>query len=293
MKWLLILFAFIFLYSFQTYARDFPVSEDNYEEVFMEQFPCVASDSMGNFAAVWMDERKGQYAIYSQRYSCEGMPIGGNFPISQYSSDDCSAPSISMNSEGRFSIAWVQGEDIYVRIFDKYGFPVTQPFLVNDDMGNKHACPSAAMFDDGSFVITWQDWRNGTWAPDIFAQLFNREGSPFWVNFIVNDHVGGEQGFPDASITSSSSYTIAWMDARNGNTDIFAQTFVGTSPMWGNRKVNDDSDDAHQYAPSFCKGFVVWQDFRDGFPNIYGSKMSYSSPVDSNFKINDDIDTIK
>jgi hypothetical protein len=283
----------ILLVSLQAPAGDFRVSEENYEEVFFEQFPSVGSDSIGRFVAIWMDERQGQYAIYGQRYDQNGIPIGGNFSVSQYSSDECSESSISMNAEGRFSVTWVQGEQVYARLFDPYGSPVTPPMLVNDDVGNKHSCSSVVMLDDGSFVVTWQDWRNVTWAPDIFAQLFNRDGSPFWINFVVNDHVGGEQGFPDVSASSSDSYTIVWMDSRDGDFDIFAQSFFGTTPMWTNRKVNDDAGNERQCQPSFTGGLLVWEDYREGFPNIYASRMSYSSPVDSNFKVNDDTDTVR
>ncbi len=276
---------------------DFPVSEDDFAETFSEQFPSVASGLSGNFVVIWMDEREGDNTIYGQRFTNGGVPIGVNFRISQFSFDENAAPAISMNGEGRFVVTWVLGDDIYARLFDEDGNPLSFAFKVNDNVGHKHASPSGALFDDGRFVITWQDTRNGTWSPDIFAQFYNGDGTPYLSNFIVNDHTGGEQGFPAVTILGYDIFTVTWMDSRNGNFDIYAQSFWWSYPIGSNMKVNDDVADAEQYTPVISKTqsiyrVIVWQDYREGFPNIYGARIEYTGPVETNFRVNDDVDTV-
>lgn len=298
MKYIICFLSLIFL-SFDGLLGidDFPVSEDNFAETFSEQLPAVASDSCGNFIVVWMDEREGDYTIFGQRFTREGSSIGVNFRINQFTAEENAAASASMNAEGKFVVTWVQGDDIYARIFDEEGNPLSSSFKVNDDMGHKHETPSVALFDDGRFVITWQDTRNA-WPPDIFAQLYNSDGTPYLSNFIVNDHIGGQQGFPDVSILGGYDiFTVTWMDGRNENFDIYIQSFLWDYPVGSNKKVNDDVADDEQYTPVISESqgldrVIVWQDYREGFPNIYGARMEYTGRVDTNFRVNDDIDTV-
>ena len=275
---------------------DFPVSENNFAETFSEQLPSVASNSSGNFVVVWMDEREGDYTIYGQLFTSEGSPIGGNFKVNQFTFEENAAPSISMNAEGRFVVTWTQGNDIYARRFDENGNPISSAFKVNDDIGHKHTSPAVFLFDGGEFVIVWQDTRNATWSPDIFAQFYTSDGSPYLTNFIVNDHTGGEQGFPAVAISSFDTYTITWMDSREGNFDIYAQNFWWSYPMGSNNKVNDDITETGQYTPVIStplgsNRLIVWQDYREDFPNIYASRLDYSGPISTNFKVNDNVDT--
>ncbi len=276
---------------------DFQISEYNFPETFSEQLPSVASNLSGNFVVVWMDEREGDYTIYGQRFTNNGIPIGGNFRINQFTFEENAAPVISMNADGKFVVAWVQGDYIYARVFDEEGNPISSAFKVNDDIGHKHSSPSVALFDNGMFVIVWQDTRNGTWAPDIFAQFYLVDGSPYLENFIVNDHTGGKQGFPAVTILGYDIFTVSWMDSRNGNFDIYAQSFWWNYPMGSNIKVNDDVTDVAQYTPSISESqnfyrVIVWQDYREGFPNIYGARMEYTGLIEANFRINDDVDTV-
>jgi len=294
MKYILSVLLLYFPFSLALWGiDDFPVSEDNFAETFSEQLPSVASDSNGNFVVVWMDEREGDYAIYGQRFTSEGLPIGANFRISQFTTEENAAPAIAMNAEGKFVITWVQGDDIYARLFDENGNPISSAFKINDDIAHMHASPSVTFLDIGMFVITWQDTRNGTWAPDIFGQLYFGDGTPFLSNFIVNDHTGGEQGFPSVSISEfEETYTITWMDKRNGNFDIYAQSFLLDYTIGSNKRVDDDTTEADQYTPVICQNLIVWQDYREGYPSIYASRVDLSNPVGVNFRVNDDVDTM-
>jgi hypothetical protein len=177
--------------------------------------PHIAADSSGNFVVVWDDCRniKIPYGgtgsdgdIYGQQYNKKGVPVGGNFRISDDSIDtDISfagqtLPRISMNKRGEFVVTWVDTRpkgtpadptlplefNIYAQMFDLNGNPVGANLLVNDTATSGQLNPDVIVRDDGSFVIIWINTLDGRGGANrvfrICLQSFDSSGARVGLN---------------------------------------------------------------------------------------------------------------
>jgi len=195
-----VLIGSIVLLTFRqfAFAQDFRVSETSHAHFG----PSLAADSTGTFVVVWSDGRNsiengGQdtgTAIYGQRFAADGLPIGGNFRVSESAlGGGHRVPSISMSKNGVFVVSWHgpsgsgvwRDADIYARRYNNNGTPSGPSFRVSDDSGTSaQIAAEVLVLDNGSFVITWFDRREGPLFS--YAQFYDSTGAPRGVNFRVN-----------------------------------------------------------------------------------------------------------
>ncbi len=87
-------------------------------------YPAITMDASGKFVIIWEDDRNGNPDIYTQRYSADGNPVGGNYlvPNPQYSSFEQLEPEVAANSSNIY-FTWQdnrrgKGWDIYAKVVD-------------------------------------------------------------------------------------------------------------------------------------------------------------------------------
>jgi hypothetical protein len=282
-------------------GSNFKVNDD--DQTATQGSPAIAKDGSGKSVIVWEDHRYDPGDIYLQRYSSSGTPVGSNLMVN----DDGGAitqmqPAVAMNGSGNSVVTWNDfrnnNYDIYAQIYDPSGNPGGANLKVNDDAGTspQHS-PATAIANSGNFVICWQDYRDGNY--DIYAQMYQFNGSPLGSNFKVNDDAGTTHQYsPSVAMDNSGNFVITWQDLRDGNYDILAQRYDFSGIYLGsNFKVNDDLDTLYQYAPVIAMDssgdFVIaWYDYRNGNHDIYAQRYDSSgTPSGSNFKANDDTET--
>ena len=262
--------------------------------------PSVSIDGSGNFIISWNDDRDGDFDIYAQRYSSDGVALGNNFKVN----DDVDSTtqlftSIAIDGSGNFVITWYDHRNgdtnVYGQRFTSDGSTIGTNFKVNDIQGSAADwSPSVSSDGIGNFVVTWVDERNGDY--DIYAQRYASNGSTVGTNFRVNnDQRSANQLYPSISTDGSGNFVVTWMDNRNGDPDIYAQRHASDgNPLESNFKVNDDQGSAWQRYSSISTdesgNFVVtWIDERNGDPDIYAQRFTnVGSPLGANFKVNDD-----
>ncbi|MCJ7496734.1 MAG: hypothetical protein MUO78_01185 [candidate division Zixibacteria bacterium] len=142
-------------------------------------------------------------------------------------------------------------------------------FMVNDDTTSilDQCNPAIAKDPSGNFIITWQDYRDGNY--DIYAQRYNSSGIPSGSNFEVNDDVGTSYHYsPAIAMDGLGDFVITWYDYRNGNPDIYAQSYNSSgSPLGSNYSVPNPlyASFAQLFpavAVSNVKVYFTWQDNR-------------------------------
>jgi len=176
-------------------------------------------------------------------------------------------------------------------------------FLVNEQGsidGSQQTTPYIDGDGNGNYVLTWKDKRNGS-DFDIFAQIYQDDGTPLGDNFKVNDDVGSAlQYCPAVAVDPNLNFVIAWIDRRNGdpNTDweVYAQRFSSDGTALGdNFIVNDEQETDEKDHPSVSidssgNFVVVWADKRSSPWDIYGQRfLNDGTAQGNNFRINDDI----
>lgn len=265
-----------------------------------QYYPSIDYDNNGNFIITWMDGRQGDWNIYAQRFNSQAQPISDNFMVNDNNNSYQGNPKIAINTNGEFIVVWEDRRnghsDIYAQRFDSSANRLGSNYKVNDDLTNTNqSSPNIVVHQSGNVLIVWTDSRQNN--PDIYAQVYNQDGTQIGNNFRINDDLTNKnQSAPNASIILSGKAWIIWDDARHNHDDIYMQTLNSNMTMLGhNQKINDDNASAHQRCSWITQDgngrcVIVWEDERDGNCNIYATRFdSLGNILNPNFKINDDI----
>lgn len=91
-----------------------------------QRFSDVAFLKDGSIIVVWSSPHSGRFKIYGRQFSADGVPLGGEFQISDNGSDAQGGPSVDALDTGGFVVAWEDVETRYSRhvkvaSFDKDG----------------------------------------------------------------------------------------------------------------------------------------------------------------------------
>src|SRR5262249_30725790 len=126
--------------------------------------PSVAMDASGDFVVTWQSNvRDGSgYGIYAQRYDAAGVAQGGEFAVSSYITGAQTTPSVAMDANGDFVVAWQSsGQDglgygIYAQAYHATGASNGVEFRVNSYTTSDQYAVQIATSGAGEFVAAWQ-----------------------------------------------------------------------------------------------------------------------------------------
>jgi hypothetical protein len=141
--------------------------------------------------------------------------------------------------------------------------------------------PAIAWNGTGECLLVWQDARVGTPDYDIYAQRMDVNGSPVGASIAVGT-MTGVQNVPVVAY-GATGYMVAWQDARNGGSDIYAQrvnadgTLAGANFIVSNA-TNNQTAPAITWSASASEFMVTWADGRTPATNtntdIYAQRVS-------------------
>jgi hypothetical protein len=304
-----VIYAQRFLASGAPLGENFRVVEDSLYDTYTTE--CyVAADEEGNFVIAWTDFRNGYcFDIYAQRFAADGSALGSNFLVSIAGGCMHYSPIVSYKDNGNFLIVWTDSNDggevfskndapkddypdIWAQLYLCDGTPVGDNFMVNEDPDDTYQTdPALAVDANGNFIIAWQDDRNGSY--QIYLQRFQYDGTPIGTNFPVEDSMFvTDQMYPSVSMDGEGNFTIAWLDYRNGNSDIYCRRFLNDgSPIGESFQVNADSLASIQTWPCVSiqndgKFVVSWTSGEYGNHNVFAQRFwSDGTPDSLNFMI--------
>ncbi len=144
-------------------------------------------------------------------------------------------PTVSLRNDGGFVIAWSsyfsgsgRSNDIIARRFDPNGIPETEDIQLNATTEGNQTEPALAINDAGSILVAWQG-PGGREEEDIYARLFDPNGSPLTAELAVNADPNGRQIYPRMAAGADGAFLVVWenrpSDETSGNTTIRAQRF--------------------------------------------------------------------
>jgi uncharacterized repeat protein (TIGR01451 family) len=134
----------------------------------------------GDFVVAWRSwgQNEEEEGVYAQRYTSDGTPNGGEFMVNTYSTSGQDYPSVAMDSDGDFVIAWTSGGQdgdeggVYAQRYNSDGTPDGGEFRVNTYTTGAQGYASAAMDADGDFVVAWQSSGQDSWGESVHAQRY-------------------------------------------------------------------------------------------------------------------------
>lgn len=181
-----------------------------------QSIPAVAMDDAGNFVVTW--ESAGQdgsgLSVHAQRYDASGVAQGVEFRVNTFTTNSQSSPSVAMDADGDFVIAWESYQQdgghfgIYAQRYDASGVAQSAEFRVNTTTVGNQSLPSVAMSDGGDFVVTWR-------GPDangfgIYLQGYSASGTPNDIELPANTVTASVQTAAAIAMDGDNDIVAAW-----------------------------------------------------------------------------------
>lgn len=180
--------------------------------------PAVAVNNAGSYAVTWQSDTGGSSkAIFAQRFDAANNPLGAEFRVNTYDSNDQTAPAIAMASNGSFVIAWTSNSQdgssrgVYAQRYDSSGVAAGAEFGVNTHTSGHQDRATVAMDGASNFVIAWtSDGQDNGGSLGIYAQRYFANGASDGNEFLVNTTTSGNQQNPSAALNAAGNLVIAW-----------------------------------------------------------------------------------
>jgi len=246
--------------------------------------PQIVTDAQGGAIVAWIDLRHPilppQYDVYAQRISSAGATqwASNGAPICTARDDQYLNFQASMVADGSGGaiIAWHDEraggfgfQDIYAQRVDDQGATLWQ------DNGapvctapGQQANPVIAADGGGGAFIVWPDLRDHSFELHGYIQRLDESGQArFSQNGLLVS--GTPTQFPLAISTTPGNAAALWLDAREADKNIYAQTYDSTGatafPPGGERFAGGENTELAVVAAHVTDGAFVasWQDLRN------------------------------
>lgn len=188
----------------------------------------VAVGADGRFVVVW--ESYGSsggdtsfYSIHGQRFSAAGAPLGAQFQVNAYTTNQQQYAAVSIAPGGRFVVVWDSlgspGGDnsqrsIQGRRYEADGAPLSGQFQINSLTSGMQNFPDVAVGPAGDFVVAWQSdspaGGGDASGYSIQAQRFGADGTAIGGQFRVNTYTTSAQKFPAIARGGDGRFVIVW-----------------------------------------------------------------------------------
>ncbi len=259
----------------------------------------VASDAEGNYVVVWVEtadvlDLTGAPTgvvdsnIKARRYDRFGKPMGGEFIVNSYRTADQIEPAVAMNAYGSFVVTWsgegevddqgtIELQGIFARVFDAFGQPVGEQFMVNQSGDARmygQTAPSAAMDDRGDFTITWSSYGQDGDQDGVYARQYDFLGEAKDDEFPVNTTSANRQANSDIAMDGDGNFVIIWSGFEQSGDGsewaVVGQRYNAAGAALGgefvvNTHTLDDQTDVHVGMDADGNFVVTWaSDVQDG-----------------------------
>jgi hypothetical protein len=209
-----------------------------------QAFPAVAMDADGDFVVAWQSNAQdgSAYGIYARLYSANGQPRGDEFRVNQTTAGSQTLPSVAMDADGDFVVAWQgpggAGSDIFFRRYNATGVAQSAQEVQANVVSGANDQTSAAVATDaaGNFVLTWvsSDGDAGG-GLNVYARRYGQDGVARGNDFRVNSGIPGDQQNATVGMDADGDFVVAWQNAPatpGGANDLFFRRYsaAGQSP---------------------------------------------------------------
>lgn len=198
----------------------------------------VAVDAQGNFVVVYHHPDIHQNGVYGQLYQANGTPINTTFKINTTDSASQDFPSVAMDYNGNFAVAFhgqdSSGSGIFVQRYSSTGAKLGGETWVNTDCHwSTQTDVDIAMDSAGNFTVVWKSWWCDGNDYAVMARRYDAAGSAHGPEFQVNTFTTGSQGEPNCAMRSDGAFIVVWQSVnQDGDNDgVFAQRYSHAVPV--------------------------------------------------------------
>ncbi|HZM00518.1 MAG TPA: hypothetical protein VFD43_09735 [Planctomycetota bacterium] len=177
-------------------------------------------------------------------------------------------PKVAVRPGGQeFVVVWSSsvGADVYARLFDASGAPLTDQILVDTTLtAGTQDEPTVAIDGTGRFLVAWTDRHgNDGFQMGVFARVFDPAGAPLGPEFQVSVSWQQSQWEPFAAARPGGGWVIGWTGTDGGKT--FMRLFAADgAPLSGELDVAQFNSKQLDPVPAVGRDgdlFCAWIDF--------------------------------
>ncbi|HEX8384570.1 MAG TPA: hypothetical protein VF576_00210, partial [Rubricoccaceae bacterium] len=207
--------------------------------------PSVALDADGDFVVAWesippsggVGQDGSSSGIFAQRYTASGAPVGGEFQVNTYTTEFQVHPSVAVDADGDFVVAWESyGQDgarfgVYARRYNAVGEAQGDGFQVNTTTTSNERDPVVAVDADGDFVVVWDSQEQDGSEYGVYAQRYAASGAPVGGEFLVNTYTTSYQFGPAVAMDADGDVVVAWgsyaQEGEESDYGVYTQRYEG------------------------------------------------------------------
>jgi hypothetical protein len=263
--------------------------------------PAVAAHADGRLTFVWTSygQDGDGHGVFGRQFDSAGLPVGGEFKVSEYTTGSQRNPSVAMDGLGGFVVAWNDesrdGDDnaVFARRFDRSGVPHGSEFQVNTyTTGDQRLRPGAVASDaEGNFVVVWSSYRGETRSGEIFARRFDAAGVPRASEFHVNAVTSRNQIGGSVIAKATGEFVVFWDSGMHpgGDTwDVVARRFDVAGIAEGlefivNQQILTTQVKANASFDAEGNFVVVWSSYHNHNTDVFGRVFDGDSALTDEF----------
>jgi hypothetical protein len=238
--------------------------------------------------------------VFVRRFTPGGLALGQETHVNQVSKFNQRNVALAALPNGNFVVVWVSEnhgvsdadlahgldrQDVFARLFNAAGLPLTDEFLVNDLAHRVNAFPAVAALAGGGFRVVWA--QNGAArldGLDIVTRAFDALANPASGPSRVNSYLPGDQLTPRVASCPAGDLVVWTSLNQDGSKEgVFGQWLAGGSPVGAEFRVNTSAAGS-QYQPAVVatpgqRVLVAWAGLRPGSAfDIFSQRFSASNP---------------
>lgn len=286
--------------AFQLFAQRYSAAGDRVDGAFEiasdyaaeVSVPSVAAFSDGGFVVAWQGYQNdgSGLGIFAQRFGADGSPVGAGIFVNANGFLEPQYPAVTTLANGGFAVTWrayeIEGGayDVWARVFDAAGEPVTPDFIVNTiGAGNQDTQgwigETIAGLTGGRLAIVFVDEAGADGSDSgVYVRVFEADGTPVTTQLPVNTITSGSQQFASISALAGGGFVVTWTGADSSGSGVFAQVFdANGARLGGEIAVNtaEASEQLNSKVEQLADGgfVVVWQSMNEsGQFDLHGQR---------------------
>ncbi|WP_083101193.1 Ig-like domain-containing protein [Pseudophaeobacter leonis] len=238
----------IFDQSGNRIAEPFSLDED--PDGFLLE-PEISALPDGGFVATWTAGGTVRARIFDEA----GAEVVPEFQVNSETLTGSDAySSVSVHDDGRFVVTWKHRDgtgndgDSFIRaaVFNADGSVAIDEFDVAAADGPVHfgLVNQVEFLPNGQFVVAWTNYPGeGIYYHDVFARIYNADGTPATEVFLVNEQIAESQHAVDIVVLDNESFMITWesMDGtRSSDSDIAGRIYDFEGHPFGDNDTDED-----------------------------------------------------
>jgi hypothetical protein len=202
----------------------------------------------GGYVVTWASDLQdgGSWGVYARNYDAQGHSAGAEYRVNTTTASLQWVPQTTGLTGGGYVIVWASasqdgdGYGVYAQRYNSAGVAQGSEFRVNvvtaSDQGARAAGEeglSVTRLSDGGFAVSWYSTTGGT--GDVYARLYNADGTARTGEFQVNTYTTGWQWTPQTTVLANGQLLVTWAsEGQDGSGNgLYGQRFDLTGAALG------------------------------------------------------------